>query len=37
MAPKQGTTSFSMLKNADIAMYEAKNDGRNAYNICELV
>ncbi|GGM18700.1 hypothetical protein GCM10011351_00630 [Paraliobacillus quinghaiensis] len=36
MASKQGTTSFSILKNADIALYEAKNDGRNTYKIREL-
>lgn len=29
--PEDGTTSTTLLKNADIAMYEAKNRGRNNY------
>ncbi|MGY0691283.1 PAS domain S-box protein [Virgibacillus sp. FSP13] len=33
MAPAQDATAFSMLKNADIALYEAKNAGRNSYQL----
>ncbi|WP_106496112.1 sensor domain-containing protein [Lentibacillus sp. Marseille-P4043] len=37
MAPAQGATPFSMLKNADIALYEAKNAGRNSYQLRETI
>lgn len=35
MNPSEGATSFSMLKNADIALYEAKNAGRSSYKLPE--
>jgi diguanylate cyclase (GGDEF)-like protein len=30
--PKDGTDKVSLMKNADIAMYQAKKDGRNQYH-----
>ncbi|RYG73744.1 GGDEF domain-containing protein [Lentibacillus lipolyticus] len=33
MAPSEGASTFSMLKNADIALYEAKEDGRNSIKL----
>lgn len=33
MAPSEGASTFSMLKNADIALYEAKDSGRNSYKL----
>lgn len=32
-APTQSATAHSMLKNADVAMYQAKNDGGNTYKV----
>jgi diguanylate cyclase (GGDEF)-like protein/PAS domain S-box-containing protein len=32
--PDNGTTSFTLFKNADIAMYLAKQSGRNTYKFC---
>ncbi|MBP1948030.1 diguanylate cyclase (GGDEF)-like protein/PAS domain S-box-containing protein [Virgibacillus litoralis] len=33
MSQKQYNTAFSLLKNADVALYEAKNRGRDSYNL----
>jgi len=35
VAPGDGTTSETLLKNADLALYRAKNDGRGAYHFFE--
>jgi diguanylate cyclase (GGDEF)-like protein len=35
VAPGDGTTAESLLKNADLALYRAKNDGRGAYHFFE--
>lgn len=32
--PENGATSFTLFKNADIAMYSAKQSGRNTYKFC---
>lgn len=32
--PKDGEDSDSLVKNADIAMYEAKTKGKNQYALC---
>ena len=31
--PQHGDSSESLLKNADIAMYESKHQGKNTYSI----
>jgi diguanylate cyclase (GGDEF)-like protein/PAS domain S-box-containing protein len=31
--PKDGTDEVTLLKKADVAMYQAKNSGRNQYNL----
>lgn len=31
MLPEEGTDTTTLLKNSDIAMYQAKNAGRNTY------
>lgn len=36
MAPLQDATVFSMLKTADLALYEAKDMGRNSYRIKDI-
>jgi diguanylate cyclase (GGDEF)-like protein/PAS domain S-box-containing protein len=33
--PNDGTDGDSLLKNADIAMYQAKQTGRNRYQLCK--
>ncbi|MEC5424162.1 PAS domain S-box protein [Virgibacillus sp. C22-A2] len=33
VAPLEGTTELQLLKNADLALYEAKESGRNKYKI----
>ncbi len=35
VAPVDGTTAETLLKNADLALYRAKNDGRGAYHFFE--
>jgi diguanylate cyclase (GGDEF)-like protein len=35
VAPDDGTTSTTLLKNADLALYSAKSDGRGCYKIFE--
>ncbi len=35
VAPGDGTTSEALLKNADLALYRAKNGGRSAYHFFE--
>ncbi|MCQ6276964.1 PAS domain S-box protein [Bacillus sp. V3B] len=35
--PANGTTSHELMKNADIALYKAKEDGRNNYKMYSLV
>jgi len=35
VAPGDGVTSEALLKNADLALYRAKNDGRGAYHFFE--
>jgi len=35
VAPGDGDTAESLLKNADLALYRAKNDGRGAYHFFE--
>jgi len=35
VAPGDGLTSETLLKNADLALYRAKNDGRGAYHFFE--
>ena len=35
MAPQDGTDSAYLLRNADLALYRAKADGRNAYRFFE--
>ena len=35
MAPQDGTDLDHLLKNADLAMYEAKADGRRTYRFFE--
>ncbi len=35
MAPQDGTDSENLLKNADLALYRAKADGRNTYRFFE--
>jgi len=32
ISPKDGTDEVTLLKNADVAMYQAKNSGRNQYS-----
>ncbi len=34
-APAEGTEVLTLLNNADLALYRAKNDGRNAYRFFE--
>ncbi|MGB5824314.1 MAG: EAL domain-containing protein [Proteocatella sp.] len=34
--PNDGKDVESLIKNADLAMYEAKNEGKNRYAICNL-
>lgn len=36
MVPAQDATAFSMLKNADLALYEAKDAGRNSYKVRDI-
>lgn len=31
MAPSEGATRHTVMKNADLALYEAKNAGRNSF------
>ena len=35
--PKHGQDSETLLKNADVAMYEAKSKGRNTYAVYQPV
>ena len=36
MAPDHGLDNERLLKNADLALYRAKSDGRNSYRVFEL-
>ena len=35
--PVDGEDSDSLIKNADLAMYISKNDGKNKYTLCSQV
>jgi diguanylate cyclase (GGDEF)-like protein len=35
--PHDGTDESILLKNADIAMYQVKQTGRNRYQLCKKV
>ena len=36
MAPQDGTTTEALMKNADLALYRAKNEGRSVFKFFEI-